>query len=82
MTAIEEFSDAIETVISGIVSHILRQPDRLGTDPAAEIRVEMDAAEDMVMILLRLLKHARSCDAAASKGGPAESIRDLLNTMS
>ena len=78
--SIEEFGDDIGGIIGDIVIHIMAQPDKLGSVPATEIRDEMDAAEDMIMILLRIFRHARSAVAAETKGGPAESIMDLLNT--
>lgn len=76
--SIEELGDIINDAIRGIVAHILTQPDKLGSVPATEINAEMDASEDMIMTLLRILKHARSAAAAETKGGPAESIMDLL----
>lgn len=79
--SIEELGDAINDAVEGIVAHILMQPDKLGSAPAIEIKAEMDAAEDMIVILLRVFKHARLAADADTKGGPAESIRDLLNTM-
>lgn len=78
--SIEELEDAINDAVDGIVAHILMQPDKLGSVPATEIKAEMDAAEDMIMILLRVFKLARLAAGAEAKGGPADSIRDLLNT--
>ncbi len=80
MKSIEEFGDDINGIIDDIVIHIMAQPDKLGSVPATEINAEMDAAEDMIVILLRIFKRARLAAGAEAKGGPAESILDLLNT--
>ena len=72
-----EFDAAIDTVTTTITTKATDIP--LSKD-ICNLHKDIDAAENILIILLRVKATLNKIEADASNGGPAESIRDLLNT--
>lgn len=67
--------DKVTEYIATVAPSVERTEDIVG------LHKDIDAAENILTLLLRVKATLNKIEADASNGGPAESIRDLLNTM-
>ena len=71
----------LDTAIDAVTEYIAVSAGAIDiTEGIVGLNKDIDAAENILIILLRVKATLNKIEADASNGGPAESIRDLLNT--
>ena len=71
----------LDTAIDAVTEYIAVSAGAIDiTEGIVGLNKDIDAAENILIILLRVKATLNKIEADASNGGPAESIRDLLDT--